>query len=363
MTARWQQTAILCAALACVALACASRVALPEDVSDAERRAVEARLADVTLEELERGANRRYWELFLTDAAVVARLPAEQREALRGGSPHEIAALLDERALRSTGFVPLAIVRANDGPLRAAPTQRGAAGTTDLSEAASDPGVLRRVIARRVQFVGHRVAVAAGRPGLHVIAEPALGANAGAPLGAFGTDRVYVGSEFVLLSGSDDELACAIGHEVAHVTEGHTTSGAWAELGKGAIGIFAALGLAVLLEAGTRDGSVTGDASSAAEGLGVLARVLAADLPLLATGWERRQEREADAVGLLYAQRAGFDPDACARLMLRMAYHEHAHGAELGPRWWRTHPATAERVVTLRKLAAQARAGALELRE
>jgi Zn-dependent protease with chaperone function len=343
-----------------VALGCASRVDPPGDVSEGERRSVEVQVAEVSLVELERGANRRYWEMLLTDSAVIERLPATERDALRSMPVHERVNWLDARALDVTGFVPLTVIRTDTGPLRAAATPQGIANTTSLAEAATDPGVLRRVIARRVRAVGVHVAGAAGMPRLRFLVDAGFGANAGAPFGFFETDRVYVGSELVLLAGSDDELACVIGHEIAHISEGHTRSAAWADLGKKAVSLAAAFGFAALLPADSGDEDPSAEESDLAVGMGSIAGVLVADLPLLAAGWERGQEREADAAGLRYAQRAGFDPGACERFMFRMACHEHTHGVDSGAYWWSTHPATAERVIYLRELGARARAGAPE---
>src|SRR5262249_58980317 len=52
-----------------------------------------------------------------------------------------------------------------------------------------------------------------------------MGLNAGVPQ-VFGSRTVFVGPQLALLLDDDNELAALLGHEVAHITQGHATAGA-----------------------------------------------------------------------------------------------------------------------------------------
>jgi predicted Zn-dependent protease len=92
-----------------------------------------------------------------------------------------------------------------------------------------------------------------------------------------------------------DGLAAVIGHEIAHVTEDHVMAQAKRQMGVDALSMVG--------------GAATGlyDMSRTAGAVGLL-------LP-----FSRRDESEADIVGLNYMARAGFDPRATIYLWKNMA--------------------------------------------
>ena len=64
--------------------------------------------------------------------------------------------------------------------------------------------------------------------------------------------------------------------------------------------------------------------------------------------YSRTHEHEADDVGLTYMWKAGYDPDAGARLWEKMA----AQSRSGVPEFLSTHPAPEKRIENLRRLAA-----------
>jgi predicted Zn-dependent protease len=348
------------AALASVALGCATAIPLPP-VAEAERLGVEQEIAGASRSELEREESVRYWEIFLTDEENRAGFTEEQRQLLETVPVRDLAAAVHEKMVEDQGVAMLEVVRLSPSVLRAVAVDADATTAPSMLEAAGFVETAQAAIHRRIRAVGARIASASGRTEVAIIPEPAAGLNAFVPV-EFGSNRVFVGTELAVSSMSDDELACSIGHEFAHLTEGHTREGAWAKLGKDVLTTTAAVAVLTAAAYANQGAPLTQSQVEGGFALGRLTSFALADVPLRLGGWERGQEREADAVGLYYAWRAGYDPDACASNMLRMARHAAAEGHTERLSWWRTHPVTSERVVVLRKLAAQARSGSLEKR-
>lgn len=182
----------------------------------------------------------------------------------------------------------------------------------------------------RIQTIGKRIAGAVGRdlPNAQwefvVFESDQLNAFA-LPGGKVG---FYTG--LINLAESDGEIAIVMGHEVAHVTSRH---GAERQSQAMLIGIGG-----VALSIGTRDEKYK-DYYLLAYGLGSTLGTLA---------YSRTHENEADAIGLEFAARAGYDPRAGASFWRKMAARE---GAGRPPKWLSTHPPSAERIVNLERRA------------
>jgi predicted Zn-dependent protease len=118
---------------------------------------------------------------------------------------------------------------------------------------------------------------------------------------------------------NQDQLAAVLGHEVAHVTQRHTyeriNRDATTQIGAAAAG--AALG-----------GGNAGYAVQQAAQLGIT-------LP-----FSRREESEADTVGLVYMAAAGFDPRQSIKLWKEMG--KASSGAP--PEFMSTHPSSGSRI-------------------
>jgi len=172
-----------------------------------------------------------------------------------------------------------------------------------------------------VTRVGTRIAAATGRSDLpwefKVIDDPKT-VNAFALPG--GKVAVYTG----ILPVTQDEagLAVVLGHEVAHVLARHSAERMSQQLALETV----AQGL----------GSAVGVNAQIVQ-MGSSLLVNAVGLP-----WGRRQESEADHLGLVYMAKAGYDPHAARELWVRMA--QNAKGSSRPPEFLSTHPSEETRI-------------------
>ncbi len=119
---------------------------------------------------------------------------------------------------------------------------------------------------------------------------------------------------------NDDEVAMIMGHEVAHALLEHARE-------------------RIAKSAGTSMGLRLG---AAVLGLGNVGDMAAQGLANLATlKFGRSDETEADALGLVLAAKAGYDPRAGVTLWQKMGA---ATGGKAPPEWLSTHPAGASRI-------------------
>ena len=119
---------------------------------------------------------------------------------------------------------------------------------------------------------------------------------------------------------NDDEVAMIMGHEVAHALLEHARE-------------------RIAKSAGTSMGLRLGAAVLGLGGVGDMAAQGLANLATLKFG--RSDETEADALGLVLAAKAGYDPRAGVTLWQKMAA---ATGGKAPPQWLSTHPAGADRI-------------------
>jgi predicted Zn-dependent protease len=149
---------------------------------------------------------------------------------------------------------------------------------------------------------------------------------------------VYTG----ILPITKDEagLATVIGHEVAHATAHHgaerMSQQMVAQLGGSAAGA-AVSGKSEATQA------LVGQAYGVASQVGVL-------LP-----FSRKQEAEADYIGLLYMARAGYDPAAAVAFWQRFLEYNRQHGGSQGLSFLRTHPLDEQRIQDLKAELPKAR--------
>jgi predicted Zn-dependent protease len=128
---------------------------------------------------------------------------------------------------------------------------------------------------------------------------------------------VYTG--IFRVADTPDALAAVIGHEVAHMTEGHVFDRA-------------------RRASGTTAAAIIG---SAATGIHQSVFQTPAQV-VLQLPFQRGQESEADIVGLRYMADAGFDPRAALELWQNM--EAAAEGRGKPPEWLSTHPREQERI-------------------
>ncbi len=134
---------------------------------------------------------------------------------------------------------------------------------------------------------------------------------------------VYVNKKLMDMVGNDDELACILGHEVAHIVARHSMKKLQAAMGYSI--------LRVLLAAAPVEGS--GDAGYGAD-------VAFTEILL---GYSREDELLADQLGARYAKAAGYNPRGMITFLEKLrTYDRHQ---PLRPKsYGRTHPYIPDRI-------------------
>ncbi len=153
--------------------------------------------------------------------------------------------------------------------------------------------------------------------------------------------KVGVYSGILPITLNEAGLATVIGHEVAHATAHH-----------GAERVSEAFVLQTgggLLEAGlSKTDPKWQSAAATAYGLGA---TLGRELP-----HSRKQESEADLIGLKLMARAGYDPEEAVRFWERFAEVNRQSGGSSTPWFLRTHPLDEKRIQQLKAWLPQAKA-------
>ncbi|MFN3991259.1 MAG: M48 family metalloprotease [Erythrobacter sp.] len=148
---------------------------------------------------------------------------------------------------------------------------------------------------------------------------------------------VYTTRQLVTLMNNEAELAGVMGHEVGHVAARHSQRRQQAATRNTLLGLGGAILSSVLL-----GNTAGGD---------LLSRGLLQGSQMLTLKFSRKQELEADDLGILYLSRAGYDPRAMSTVLASLAA-QNALDARLAgrnasvPEWASTHPDPASRVRT-----------------
>ena len=153
---------------------------------------------------------------------------------------------------------------------------------------------------------------------------------------------IYVTRNLMGLMNNEAELAGVLGHEVGHVAAGHSQGRQKRATSTGLLG-----GLGQILS-----GVLLGDSALgqlAQQGIGTAAQAALA-------GYSQGQEYQADEFGILYLNRAGYDPMALSTMLASLAAQTSLESRESGnarslPQWASTHPDPAARVQRARQRA------------
>ncbi|HKQ40178.1 MAG TPA: M48 family metallopeptidase [Verrucomicrobiae bacterium] len=151
--------------------------------------------------------------------------------------------------------------------------------------------------------------------------------------------KVGVNTGILPLTKDDAGLATVIGHEVAHAALHHGGE---------------RMSQAMLLDAG---GQIVGAATGASKYAQAIALAYGVGAQV---GYElphsRKQESEADRVGLRYMARAGYNPEAALAFWQRFAAANQAQGGSGPPAFLRTHPVDSKRIQDIRTWLPEAKA-------
>ncbi len=141
-----------------------------------------------------------------------------------------------------------------------------------------------REVNRRVQEIGNRVAAQSGRDDLAYRFQTmeTEEINAFAAPGGF----VYVTTGLLEVVHNDDELAAVLGHEVGHIAARHAIKHAQSRM------LF----------------SIPASVIFSTSGEAAIERAVSAAFQLAQLSYSRKDELEADQLGMLYSRRAGYDP-------------------------------------------------------
>lgn len=189
----------------------------------------------------------------------------------------------------------------------------------------------------QVRRVGERIARATGKDydwQFTVVDEPQT-INAFALPG--GKVAVYTG--ILPVTKDDAGLAVVMGHEVAHATARHGAER------------MSQSQLAQILAAGGGIALGGGDPQKTRAIMGALGAGAAVGVIL---PFSRKQESEADRIGLRYMARAGYDPEAAVGFWERMSAA--AGGGRKPPEFLSTHPSDETRIAQIRSWLPEARA-------
>lgn len=143
--------------------------------------------------------------------------------------------------------------------------------------------------------------------------------------------KVGVFTGLFKVASTDDELASVIAHEIAHITAKHVHERLSQEMLAQAGGVIGAVGLST-----TGAGSLATPMVLNLYGQGAGAQMMA---------YDREKEKEADFIGMMYAARAGYNPEAAIHVLEKLE-------AEMGSKGTQdtlasTHPPTPDRIAKL----------------
>ena len=172
----------------------------------------------------------------------------------------------------------------------------------------------------QVKRVAQRIIAVSDKPDLPWEVKVIEEAQANAFALPGGKIAVYTG--ILPITKDDAGLAAVIGHEVGHVLAHHSAERVSQQM--------VAQGLGGALASGIGQNPALGQ-----QVVGLLTQGL--QLP-----WGRKQESEADHIGLILMAKAGFDPHAARDLWVRMAAA--SKGASRPPEFLSTHPSEETRI-------------------
>jgi predicted Zn-dependent protease len=183
-----------------------------------------------------------------------------------------------------------------------------------------------------VQRVGKRLAAVADKDMPNAQWEFVLFESTEANAWCLPGGKVGVYTGILPVTKDDSGLATVLGHEIAHAVSHHgaerMSEAQVLQYGGSAVGALTSSSKPMMQEA-----------AAAAFGVG---GPLLVQLP-----HSRKQESEADHIGLIYMARAGYDPHSAVEFWQRFADFNKSHGGDNTPTFLRTHPLDETRIKQL----------------
>ncbi len=133
---------------------------------------------------------------------------------------------------------------------------------------------------------------------------------------------------------SDEELAAVLSHEIAHCTARHVTEAISQQVTIGLVGVAVSSAIA---------------GAGSAAGANLFDQVFTQGMNIYVPSYSRKNEAEADKIGLFYMAKAGYDPRAAVELWKRAA-EKKGDSTSI----YASHPSNGERAKALEKYLPQA---------
>jgi predicted Zn-dependent protease len=222
------------------------------------------------------------------------------------------------------------------------PSQEMQLGLTSFNDVKKQTPISKDPAANAlVQKVGKRIAAVAGPDMPNAQWEFVVFESKEANAFCLPGGKVGVYTGILPITKDEAGLATVLGHEIAHAVARHGGE---------------RMSEAMLMQTG---GEILGTSLSSADPRAQAAAVVAYGLTTK-LGRElphsRKQESEADEIGLIYMARAGYDPEAAIAFWQRFAAYNQQHGGSEGLVFLRTHPTDEKRIAQLRALMPRAKA-------
>ncbi len=150
--------------------------------------------------------------------------------------------------------------------------------------------------------------------------------------------KVGVFSGLFKILQNDDQLASVLAHEIGHVAARHVNERLSQDMAIQGGGL-----LVGGIMAGSGSGGLTSQAVIDAYGLST---------GITAVGFDRKKEKEADHIGIMYMARAGYHPEESIKVIENL--ENASAGQPLPPAWLSTHPSNPERILQLMDLMPKA---------
>jgi predicted Zn-dependent protease len=151
--------------------------------------------------------------------------------------------------------------------------------------------------------------------------------------------HIFICKGLLDLASSEDEMACILAHEIAHVSLRHgvnsVSSAKWTSA-------FTTLGTEAVNQLGTDE------MREATENYGDLVEDITTNL--VTKGYSRDSERQADSLAVYMVARAGYDPDAMVSVLRKMSQLSDRSG----PGFWQTHPSPEDRIEDVEEVLSHA---------